>query len=388
LQNNVPHMAWRAWKTVQTQTPTSVPGLRASVVVCTRDRTHDLARCLTSLRPVLAAGHEIVVVDSCPSSTDTERLVSQHPEIRYVLERRPGAGIARNRGLLAASHEIVAFTDDDAEADPDWLDGLLRNFEDPMVALVTGLTLPRELESQAQIWFERTNGFQRGFDRREVDITNFEPLASGLLGASVNMAMRKAVLADTGMLDEALGPGTECKSGEDHEFFYRILSRGYRAVYDPAAVVWHRHRREWRSLQKVLYGYGVGVFAWWTRALLVEREFDVLRIGLGYFCQHHVKNLFRSFFRRPGCIPLDLAYAEFSGALAGPWMYLRGRRRLVREGYLQPHTVAASGAAEGTPWAQHGGFAQHQTVKTNTIESKGIGAGAVGCHVPESLSAD
>jgi GT2 family glycosyltransferase len=279
-----------------------------------------------------------------------------------VLEPRPGAGIARNRGLLAASCDIVAFTDDDAEVDPDWLDALLPNFDDPTVALVTGLTLPRELETKAQIWFERINGFHRAFERREFDLTNVDPLAAGVLGASANMALRKAVLAETGMLDEALGPGTGCRSGEDHEFFYRVLSRGHRAVYDPAAVVRHRYRREWKALRSALYGYGVGVFAWWTRALLVERELSVLRTGPGYFWHHHSKNLIRALFRRPGSMPFDLAYAEFAGALAGPWAYCRGIRPLAREGHPEPQTADPVETTKRSVRVRHAAFSQQQQI--------------------------
>ncbi len=368
LQAHLPRLTWNAWKTVHAPERPSITALRASVIVCTRDRTQDLVRCLATLQPLLDLGHEIVVVDSCPATGDTAKLVSQYPAVRYVLEPRPGAGIARNRGLLAASHEIIAFTDDDAEVEPEWLDGLLRNFDDPMVALVTGLTLPRELETEAQIWFERTNGFQRGFDRREFDITNLDPLVAGVLGASVNMALRKSVLADTGLMDEVLGPGTECQSGEDHEFFYRILSRGYRAVYDPAAVVWHRHRREWKGLRKVMYGYGVGVFAWWTRALFVERELGLLRVGTGYFWHHHVKNLVHALLRRPGSIPLDLAYSEFRGALAGPWMYRRGRRRQALERQQrQSETVSIEAPADSARVRQVA-FSQQQAETGATVE--------------------
>jgi GT2 family glycosyltransferase len=247
--------------------------------------------------------------------------------------------IARNLGLLTARHEIVAFTDDDAEVEPAWLDSLLLNFDNPMTALVTGLTLPRELETRAQIWFEKTNSFQRGFTRRKFDLTTFEPLAAGLLGAGVNMALRKRVLVETGIFDEALGPGTESKSGDDTEFFYRVLAHGYRAVYDPDAVVWHRHRRDWKALRDVFYGYGAGVFAWWTRALFVEREFGVLRIGPGYFWHRQIKNLIYAVFRRPGAMPLDLAYAEFLGALAGPPSYFRGRRRLAHDRQPEPRAT-------------------------------------------------
>jgi glycosyltransferase involved in cell wall biosynthesis len=327
LQRNLPGIAWYAWQNCHARAKTETECLRASVIVCTRDRADDLARCLKSLYPLLAAGHEIIVVDNRPSGQETSQLVSRYPGVRYVIEPRTGLSAARNCGVAIALHDIVAFTDDDAEVEPGWLKSIVPNFADPTVALVTGLTLPRELENHAQIWFERTNGFKCWIDRREFDFRTLDPLAAGAMGAGVNMAFRKQVIFEAGMFDELLGAGTACKAGEDHELFCRVLARGYRAVYEPEAVVWHRHRREWNQLRTQLYNYGVGVFAWWTRALFVEREFGVLRIGPGYFWKHYVRNLFAAVFGRAGCMPLDLAYAEISGAVAGPWIYFRERRR-------------------------------------------------------------
>jgi len=83
------------------------------------------------------------VVDNCPADTTTASLVAGYPEIEYVLEPRPGLDTARNRGLHAATGEIIAFTDDDAQVEEGWLDALRANFDDPLVAVVTGLTLPK-----------------------------------------------------------------------------------------------------------------------------------------------------------------------------------------------------------------------------------------------------
>jgi len=318
--------AWRMWQLRFSDDRPALPAACASVVVCTRNRTRDLEKCLASLAPLADAGHEIIVVDSCPSDESTARLVAGYACVRYIREPRPGAGIARNRGLLAARNDFVAYTDDDAQADPSWLASLLRNFEDPAVALVTGLTMPSELETPAQIWFEITHGFNRGFERAEFDYFTQHPLGAGRVGASVNMAVRRNVLAEVGLFDEALGPGTPARCGEDHEFFYRILACGHRVVYEPSALVWHRHRRDWRSLRSALYGYGVGVFAWWTRALLVHRELSLLKVGPAYFLQHHVRNFVRSLLRSTGSPPLDLAAAELWGALMGPYAYLKSRR--------------------------------------------------------------
>lgn len=327
LRACLPATAWAVWR-LMTADPTGSGRLpTASVVVCTRDRTADLALCLPELQKLVVQGHEVIVVNSCPSSDATAHLVASYPRMRYIHEPRPGAGLARNRGLLAATHDVVAYTDDDAQVDRGWLHALLRNFDDPIVGIVTGITMPLELETYAQLWFEETHGFARGFERKTFDISTMNPLAAGLVGASVNMAVRRSALAEIGLFDEALGPGTPACSGEDHEFFYRTLARGFRIVYDPTALVWHRHRREWDSLRRTIFGYGVGVFAWWTRALLVEHELVLLKLGPRWFWQHHVRQLAKGLLRRPGHVPLDLAWAEFSGALAGPGRYFESRRK-------------------------------------------------------------
>lgn len=326
-------VAWAVWETVTaTGPPPTPPGLSASVVVCTRDRTEDLSRCLTSLGPILDAGHEVIVVDNCPSDHSTADLVRRHPRVRYVLEPRPGQGIARNRGITESQRDVIVFTDDDARVSPTWVDRLLANFADPTIGLVTGITMPAELETVSQQRFEATNGFARGFSRRQFDAVTCEPLATGLLGAGVNMAVRRSVVDDIGLFDEALGPGTPCQSGDDHEFFYRVLARGHRAVYDPSALVWHRHRRDDAALGKAVHGYGIGTFAWWTRALVVERELGLLAIGPRWFVSHHLGELAKSALRRPGCESLELTWAEFSGAARGPRAYLTARRALRREG--------------------------------------------------------
>lgn len=332
LRLELPAMAWQIWQLLmnsETGAAESVP--TASVVVCTRDRTDDLANCLPGLQRLAAEGHDVIVVDSCPATDSTAQLMARYPALRYIHEPRPGLDVARNRGLLAARGEVVAFTDDDAQVDSGWLAALLPNFADPIVALVTGITMPLELETEAQNWFERTNAFGRGFVRKQFDNTTTEPLAAGRVGAGVNMAIRRSALDHIGLFDEALDCGTPSRSGGDQEFFYRVLAHGYRVIYEPGALVWHRHRREWSALQQALYGYGVGVFAWWTRTLLVERELALLKVAPRWFCKHYIGELVKALLKRPGHMPRDLAWAGLRGALVGARSYLRARNALRRQ---------------------------------------------------------
>jgi GT2 family glycosyltransferase len=191
-----------------------------------------------------------------------------------------------------------------------------------------GLTLPLELETPAQEWFERYSPFGRGFERRVFDGTRHDPLAVSRVGAGANMAVRREVLSDLGGFDEALDAGTLSRSGGDHEMFGRILAAGHRIVYEPRAVSWHRHRRTWEELREAIHGYGVGVYAMWTRKLLVDREPGVLVHAFRWFRYGQIPHLWRTIRRRRDAVPMDLLLAELRGCLAGPVAYVAARRRL------------------------------------------------------------
>ena len=298
---------------------------QATVAVCTRDRPEDLCRCLTALRSMPDDGQEILVIDNCPRTDQSERVVSHFPGVRYVIERTPGVSAARNRALREATHGIVAFSDDDAAPSRGWLRALLRAFKEPSVMCVTGLTLPLELETSAQNWFERHTPFGRGYKRFVTEVTDGNPLNVARVGTSANMALRKSVMDYVGLFDEALGPGTRCKTGEDFDMFSRILTSGYGIIYDPDAVSWHRHRREWDELRRTVYGYGLGVYAYMTKQAICHREFGVASIAYGWARHIQLPALLRSLRGDPSGKPLDILLAELCGCLIGPWAYLLSR---------------------------------------------------------------
>ena len=108
--------------------------------------------------------------------------------------------------------------------------------------------------------------------------------------------------------------------------FSRILASGYRIVYDPAALSWHRHRTSMTELKRQLHGYGVGNFATWTRNLFIDGEPSALKEGwlaLG----RRLKELSASLRREPNRIPLNIIIAILLGYALGPWAYVRSRQR-------------------------------------------------------------
>lgn len=306
--------------------PASVPP--ATIAICTRNRTDDLRNCLQALQQLPNDGQEILVIDNAPSNDDTKILVQQFEGVRYLREERPGLNIARNRALKEAAHDLVLFTDDDAVPDSNWLRALVAAFDHPLVACVTGVTLPLQLETVAQEAFEAYSSFNRGFERKTFEGTALRSLSAGHIGAGVNMGLRKSLCRNVGAFDEALDAGTRTRSGGDHEYFIRILLKGYNIVYEPQALSWHRHRRTWKETRDTIKGYGTGVYAYWTRLFFVEREWGVWRLSYGWFMGNQLPDLIRAVLRRPGAKPLSLLIAELQGCIAGPWAYLSARRRL------------------------------------------------------------
>jgi glycosyltransferase involved in cell wall biosynthesis len=327
VQREMPDSYWEHWLRTRLESPapelTNVP--RATVAVCTRDRPDDLARCLESIRCLPDDGQEILVVDSCSTSDATERVARDAPGVRYARADRPGLDIARNVALREAQHEIVAFCDDDARVDCGWLQALVRPFVDSCVLAVTGLTMPLELETPAQEWFEAFSPFGRGFQRRSFDMRTLDDLNAGALGAGANMAVRRSTVSLVGAFDEALDAGTATRSGGDTDMFRRIIAGGYRVVYEPGALSWHRHRRTWQELVDVEYGYGVGVYASFTAALL-DGEMRVPAHVMRGLAEWHLPQLIASLAGRADAAPRDTTLAFTRGSLVGPVAYLRARR--------------------------------------------------------------
>lgn len=307
--------------------PNPSPLPSATVAVCTRDRPDDLARCLASLLRLHPDGQQVLVVDSASKGDATRRVVARFEGVRYVREAQPGLDRARNRALREADTEIVAFIDDDATADPHWLAALLRNFDDPEVMCVTGLTMPVELETRAQEDFERAYPFARGFRRKVWDRRALPPSGAGFAGAGVNMALRRRVLDVVGAFDEALDAGTRSLSSGDTDIFAQILSRDYLIVYEQTALNWHRHRRTESELIEQAYSYGAGPYAEFTALWMRDRDPAGLTAAFQWLLWGQLPRLARALLRVPGAEPLYLVAAELRGCPTGPRRYIIEKRQ-------------------------------------------------------------
>lgn len=314
------------------------PGGRLSVTVavCTRDRPEDLARCLDALAELRYPAVELLVVDNAPATRDAEAIVAARPGIRYVLEPTAGLGWARNRALAEAAGEILAFTDDDVVVDPGWVEALAAEFEDdPAVGAVTGLVLPLELDTPAQRLFEDYRSFGRGAERMRARVVPGSGSVAarygltGSFGAGASMAFRRGALEDLGGFDPCLGPGTLCRGGDDLDMFFRVLKAGHALVYQPAAVVRHRHRRPMYALLSQIRDHGTSFSSYVVRsaAAYPDERWPLIRLWLWWLAKLGYRVLVPR--GAPAGTMRRLALVELDGLLRGLGRYRRARAALT-----------------------------------------------------------
>lgn len=297
------------------------------VAICTHNRPDTLARCLSSLEAtgVLGSpGVRILVIDNAPPDDRTARIVNQFAGVIYIREPKPGLDFARNRALDEATGELLAFLDDDVAIDCCWLEGLREAWAaNPDSGGFLGPILPLELETEAQIIFEKMGGFGKSFARvrfgSELPESPTYPCGAGIFGAGANMVLRTSVLRELGGFDDALDTGAPLPGGGDLDIYYRIIRAGHPLVREPKMVVYHQHRREYKSLRHQMWTWGLGTMAYVTKSWRSDPEQrPKIRRWLLWWLSYQLSKVLVPTLRRNRVRwPVDLVLAEILGAVVG-----------------------------------------------------------------------
>jgi glycosyltransferase involved in cell wall biosynthesis len=236
---------------------------RVSVVVCTRNGAGTLRDCLDGLAQLEYPDAEVIVVDD-GSSDATPAIASGYP-FRVIRTEPRGLSAARNRGLEAATGEIVAYIDDDARPDPQWLIYLASTF---MTSDHAGVGGPNVAPAGARAVAQCVDNVPGG----PTHVLLSDRIAEHIPGC--NMAFRRERLAAIGGFDEQFHA-----AGDDVDVCWRLQERGWTLGFSPAAVVFHRRRDSVRGFLRQQRGYG-------RAEAMLERKWPDKYTGTGDLVWH------------------------------------------------------------------------------------------------------
>jgi len=213
-----------------------------SIVLPTYNRAADLCQAVASALNQTASPerYELVVVDN--NSTDEtgrllHRLRREHPDrIRAIVEPKQGVSHARNAGIEASRADVVAFFDDDVCVAPNWIETILRVFEEnPELDCLGGKVLPA-WSSTPPSWLTPDHWAPlalQDFGDAPMEVSLDNP--KGLISA--NLACRKEVFTRIGgFLPQFQRVQDGIGSLEDGEWMLRFWKAGGRALYAPELV--------------------------------------------------------------------------------------------------------------------------------------------------------
>ena len=235
-------------------------GTAVSVVIPTRGRPEQLARCLGALarQTLPAAAFEVIIVDDDSPVPVDPAIATGLPMAGKVL-RVPHAGpaAARNRGVDQAVGDVVAFTDDDCQPEPGWLAALLTALGSSTAPGAGGRVvnaLPRNRYAEAsQLLVSFLCEYYNGPDGARFFTSN-------------NLAVRRDAFRRAGGFDERYRHA----AGEDRELCDRFASRNTPLAYAADAVVRHAHDLSWPRFVRQHFTYGRG--AWGFRKARARRN--------------------------------------------------------------------------------------------------------------------
>lgn len=244
------------------------------IAIPTHNRSAELAKTLESLRRLRSPNNvkwRILVIDNnCTDDTNSvlDRFSLQFGErLCHVFEKKPGLCYARNAAVSASQADVIAFLDDDVDVEPQWLEAMLRAFDEEKCDVVGGraeLLFPCERPE----WIGELE--QIHLSRVYLNDGRIPCGADDIFG--LNLAIRTEWFSRVGLFRTDLDRVGSCLlGGGETELLRRIVSGGGHLVYEPQALVWHRIpaermkkswfvRRQYWGARSSLRADGIGAF--------------------------------------------------------------------------------------------------------------------------------
>ncbi|MBE9223967.1 glycosyltransferase family 2 protein [Phormidium sp. LEGE 05292] len=223
---------------------------KISAIICTHNREKYLGAAIDSLLAQDFPDYEIIVVDNA-SSDRTREIVQARPSVKYVYEQITGLSVARNTGAKSATSQILAYLDDDAVANPNWLSVLYAAYQSNEKLAIAGgkVTLIWPEGILPPTWLSDDLAGNLGAYNLGDKIVYID--RPGLTPRGLNYSIRRKFLEEIGGFDVNLGRvGKKLLSNEELLMTEQALNRGWQVAYIPEALVQHnvspeRVNRQW-----------------------------------------------------------------------------------------------------------------------------------------------
>jgi glucosyl-dolichyl phosphate glucuronosyltransferase len=234
--------------------------MKVSVIICayTEERWEQLLAAVASIKAQTVPVHEIVVI--IDHNRALYERASQHISSIMLLENVHERGLsgARNTGLARVSGDIIAFMDEDATAAPDWLEQLLKNYENPLVWGVGGMIEPVWLSGRPA-WFPQEFYWVVGCTHKGVTTTT-APIRNQI---GCNMSFKREVFDQIGGFRDGIGRVGKIPVGcEETELCIRANQHkpNHIMLFEPKARVFHEvpgSRANWQYFRSRCYSEGI-----------------------------------------------------------------------------------------------------------------------------------
>lgn len=236
--------------------------MEISVIVPTYNRKDLLKDCLQSLfnQSYPKDKYEIIVVDDGSTDGTKEMVKELKPNVtlRYFYQNNQGPASARNLGIKNAKGKILAFIDSDCVADKNWLVNLAKGLgKNKKIAGVGG----QLRVYQPKTLFERYSDIFLCDHREYIEKPKGEPPHLG----TGNSVYHTSLVKKIGLFDHSF------RCGEDVDLSWRLYFKGYRFLYEPGAIVYHRAPKTLRQLLKQSFVYGK------AKAQLLTKHYHCLK---------------------------------------------------------------------------------------------------------------
>jgi len=207
--------------------------IKVSVIIVAYNTGKEIIDCLDSLKKQTNKEFDIIVVDNGNENLD----VLKNYDLFYIkLNKNYGPSLARNIGVSFSKSEIVAFLDDDAITDKNWVDGIISAFKDVKIQALRGKILPK---SKGKMF----NYLASHYDLGDKIIPNY-------FGIEGNCAFRRNKYVKLG------GFNPKLFGAEGLDISYRAFKKGYNTIYHPKVIIYHDYADSWKHFIEKNFRHG------------------------------------------------------------------------------------------------------------------------------------